>query len=244
MEAMDKTGQPAPTKAPFRKVNWLTRDIETTRRPDGTIIVRSRIPLDAYETHIPAFLGRWASLRPDAVWLAQRRGPAREWRNLTYGDAKRTVDALTQALLDRGLGPDRPVAILSGDSLEHALMTQAAMQARAPAAPISPAYSLLSQDHVKLRAIFAPIRPGLVMVPDGVAFAKALATLDLDGVTVVHVDRPAPGIAGERFDVLAATRVTPDVAASIAQITGDTLASCCSRRVRPACRRRSSIPEP
>ena len=236
MEAMDKAGQSADrlagqsagqsagqAKAPFRKVNWLKRDIETVRRPDGTIVMRSRIPLDPYETHIPAYLAHWARERPDGVWLAQRRGPARDWRTITYGEAKRTVDALTQALLDRGLGPDRPVAILSGNSLEHALMTQAAMQARAPAAPVSPAYSLLSQDHLKLRDIFARIKPGLVLVQDGVAFAKALAALDLDGVTIVHVDRPAPGIESERFDALAATRVTPDVAASIARIDGNTV---------------------
>ncbi len=70
------------------------------------------------------------------------------------------MDALTQALLDLGVGPGRPVAILSGNSIEHALMTLAAMQAGAPAAPVSPAYSLMSQDHVKLRYIFDLIRPG------------------------------------------------------------------------------------
>ena len=224
MEAMDKAGQPAPqAKPPFRKVNWLKRDIEMMRRPDGTIVMRSRIPLDPYETHVPAFLARWAKERPDTVWLAQRRGAAREWRTITYAQAKRTVDALTQALLDRGVGPDRPVAILSGNSLEHALMTQAAMQARTPAAPVSPAYSLLSQDHVKLRAIFERIKPGLVFVQDGVAFAKALAALDLDGVAIVHVDRPPPSVKSESYDDLAKTPVTDAVAQSIAKIDGETV---------------------
>ena len=219
MEAMG-AGGPKPA---FRKVDWLARDIETVRRPDGTIVMRSRIPLDPYERHVPAYLARWANERPDHVWLAQRRGPDRAWSRITYAQGKRTIDALTQALLDRGLGPDRPVAILSGNSLEHALLTQAAMQARAPAAPISPAYSLMSEDHLKLKTIFARIKPGLVLVQDGVAFAKALAALDLDGVTVVHVDRPPSGIDSTAFSDLTATAVTPDVAASLAKIDGDTV---------------------
>ena len=89
--------------------------------------------------------------------LAQRGGPNREWRKVSYAEAKRIVDALTQGLLNLGLD-GRPVAILSGNSIEHALMTQAAMQARAPAAPVSPAYSLMSHDHVKLKYLFDLIK--------------------------------------------------------------------------------------
>ena len=160
---------------------------------------------------------------PDRIWLAQRSGPDRQWRKLSYGDAKRTVDALTQGLLDLKLEPGRPVAILSGNSIEHALMTQAAMQARFPAAPVSPAYSLMSQDHVKLKYLFDLIKPALVMVQDGPTFEKALRALDLDGVTVVHVARPCEGIKSVGFADLAATPVTDAVEASIAKITPDTV---------------------
>lgn len=208
---------------PFRKVAWLPRDIAVERRPDGVIILTSRTPLNGYPTHIPAALAKWAAERPDHVWLAQRTGAARQWRNVTYAEAKRTVDALTQALLDMTLKPGAPVAILSGNSIEHALMTQAAMQARHPAAPVSPAYSLMSQDHAKLRYLFELIRPAIVMVQDGPPFAKALRALDLDGVQVVHVNRPCDGIASVSFDALAATPVTTAVAESIDAITPDTV---------------------
>ncbi|WP_273856084.1 AMP-binding protein, partial [Serratia liquefaciens] len=80
------------------------------------------------------------------------------------------VDALTQGLLNLGIADGRPVAILSGNSIEHALMTQAAMQARLPAAPVSPAYSLMSQDHLKLKYLFNLIKPAVVMVQDGPSF--------------------------------------------------------------------------
>ena len=88
---------------------------------------------------------------------------------------------VTQALLDRGFGPDKPVMILSSNSIEFALLTMAAMQARAPLAPVSPAYSVMSQDHAKLRYVFDLIKPGLVFVQNGEIYARALAALDLDG---------------------------------------------------------------
>src|SRR6201999_503669 len=124
-----------------------------------------------------------------------------------------------QGLLNLGIAEGRPVAILSGNSIEHALMTQAAMQARLPAAPVSPAYSLMSQDHLKLKYLFGLIKPAVVMVQDGPTFEKALKALDLSDVTVVHVARPCQGIKSIAFADLAATPVTKEVEDSIAQIT-------------------------
>src|SRR4030081_1955483 len=211
------------TKPAFRKIEWLERDIAVERRGDGVIVLKSRIPLQAYEKHIPASLAKWAKEAPDRTWLAQRAGTERQWRKLSYGEAKRTVDAMTQGLLNLGLHAGRPVAILSGNSIEHALMTQAAMQARFPAAPVSPAYSLMSQDHLKMKYLFGLIKPAVVMVQDGPTFEKALMALNLDGVTVVHVARPCDGIKSIAFADLAVTPVTKDVENSIAKITPDTV---------------------
>src|SRR3981189_3849179 len=207
------------TKPAFRKIEWLERDIAVERRPDGVIMLKSRIPLKPYEKHIPASLAKWAREAPNRIWLAQRTSSDRQWRKLSYGEAKRTVDALTQGLLDLKLEPGRPVAILSGNSIEHALMTQAAMQRRVPAAPVSPAYSLMSQDHVKLKYLFDLIKPDVVMVQDGPAFEKAVKATKLDGVPVVHVARPCEGIKSIAFAELAATPVTGGVEESIANIT-------------------------
>ncbi|WP_158669315.1 AMP-binding protein [Bradyrhizobium guangdongense] len=210
------------TKPAFRKVQWLKRDIDVERRGDGTVVLKSRIPLQPYEKHIPASLAKWAQEAPERTWLAQRGGPNREWRKVSYGEAKRTVDALTQGLLNLRLA-GRPVAILSGNSIEHALMTQAAMQALSPAAPVSPAYSLMSHDHVKLKYLFDLIQPAVVMVQDGPTFEKALNALDLSGITVVHVARPCDGIKSVSFAELAATPATADVEASIAQVAPQTV---------------------
>jgi feruloyl-CoA synthase len=208
---------------PFRKIEWLERDIAVERRPDGVIVLKSRIPLQSYGTHIPASLAKWANEAPERTWLAQRAGADRHWRRLSYGEAKRTVDALTQGLLNLGIEEGRPVAILSGNSIEHALMTQASMQARLPAAPVSPAYSVMSQEHVKLKYLFELIKPAVVMVQDGLTFEKALNALDLNGVTVIHVSRPCDGINSASFADLAATPVTKDVEESIAKIAPKTI---------------------
>src|SRR6202030_740747 len=96
-------------------------------------------------------------------------------------------------------------------------------RSRYPAAPVSPAYSLMSQDHVKLKYLFDLIKPALVMVQDGPAFEKALKALDLDGVTVVHVARPCEGIKSIPFADLAATPATSEVEGSIAKITAETV---------------------
>ena len=220
---MDGNAATVLEKPAFRKIHWLKRDIVVERRGDGTIILKSRIPLQAYEKHIPASLAKWAKKAPERIWLAQRGGPDRQWRKVSYAEAKRTVDALTQGLLDLKLGEGRPVAILSGNSIEHALLTQAAMQARHPVAPVSPAYSLMSQDHVKLKYLFELIKPGVVMVQDGPTFEKALRALDLDSVTVIHVARPCKGIESIAFADLAAMPVTQAVEESIAKIAPDTV---------------------
>ncbi len=68
------------TKPAFRKIEWLARDIAVEHRSDGTIILKSRIPLMAYQKHIPASLAKWAKQAPERIWLAQRAGADRQWR--------------------------------------------------------------------------------------------------------------------------------------------------------------------
>jgi feruloyl-CoA synthase len=214
-------------QVPFKPIDFLSRDVKVERRPDGTVVLQSNHPLRPYERHVPAFLAKWADEAPDRVWLAQRRGPSREWFKVTYGEARRQVDAVTQALLDRGFGPDKAVMILSSNSIEFALLTMAAMQARAPLAPVSPAYSVMSQDHAKLKYVYDLIKPGLVFVQNGEIYAGALAALDLSGVLLVHVDKAPPGdLLGRQslpWSELAATRPTDAVRRSVGRIEPATI---------------------
>src|SRR5258708_427337 len=213
----------SPVQTPFKPIEFLSRDVWGGRRPDGTIVLQSNHPLKPYEKHVPALLAKWAAEAPDRLWLAQRRGSAREWLKVTYSVAKQQVDAVTQVLLDGGFGPDRPVMILSSNSIEFALLSMAAMQARAPLAPVSPAYSVMSRDHAKLRYVFDLIRPGLVFVQNGEIYAGALDDLDLDGVLLVHADKPPPKRQSLPWSALVATKPTDAVARSIAAIEPKTV---------------------
>jgi feruloyl-CoA synthase len=215
-------------QTPFKPIEFLSRDIRVEKRDDGTILLQSNHRLKPYERQVPAFLAKWAAAAPDRVWLAQRRGPDRDWLKLTYAEAKKQVDALTQALLDRGFGPDKPIMILSSNSIEFALLSMAAMQARAPLAPVSPAYSVMSQDHAKLRYVFDLIKPGMVFVQNGEIYARALAALDLanldaGGVLLVHVDKPPPRMQSLPWSELLAAKPTDAVARSIEQIEPQTV---------------------
>jgi len=200
----------------------MARDIEDVRSSDGVVYLKSRVPLAPFAKHIPEYLAKWAAERPDQVWLGERDGLG-EWRTITYAVGKLQVDCLTEALLKLPRAEQGPLAILSGNSIEHALIAMAAMQARIPVAPISTAYSLQSSDHNKLKYIFDLIKPKTVFVQNASVYAKALSAVNADALNVVAVE------GGERdgvirFDALANTAVTESVAKSVAQIKPDTVA--------------------
>jgi feruloyl-CoA synthase len=193
------TADPA-VQPPFRPLPFKAPDIEVRRGEGGVVYLRSREPLAPVGRSIPHILDSRAALHPDRPWLRQRAPGHGPWRTVTYGEAARITRSLAQALLDRGLGPDAPLLILSANSIEHALMSLAAQRIGAPATPISPAYSLVSTDFAKLRHCFSAVQPRAIFVQTMDPFAKALAALDLAGVSVISAD----GSQGsEAFEALA-----------------------------------------
>ncbi|MDA8253492.1 MAG: feruloyl-CoA synthase [Rhodospirillales bacterium] len=209
--------------APIRPVRLGSPDVRFTHLPDGTIHVRPNRTLPPYPARITDRLAHWAAHAPDRAFLA-RRDAGGAWRSVTYAEAFATVGRIGQALLDRGLSPERPVAILSGNGIEHALLGLAAMHVGVPYAPISPAYSLVSRDYLKLLHIIRLLRPGLVFAESGSAFAAAIAAAAPPDAEVVVAgavpnDRPVT-----TFDTLARTAATAAVAAAAAAVGPDTVA--------------------
>ena len=209
---------------PFRPLEFMPRDIALERRGDGTLLLSSRVPLGPVEPHLPALLARQATARPHSPWLVQRRGPDRQWQRLSYGDAAAQADAVTQALLDLDR-PGRCVVVLSGNSLEHAVLQIAAMQARMPYVPITPAYSLLTQDLAKLQSLVDLLEPAVVFVQDARVFERALRGLSLpaDACWLV-AQNPPDDRAVRHWDDWVATPARADVARSVAAIRPDTVA--------------------
>ncbi len=145
-------------------------------RANGSIVLRSRHPLSAWETSITAVLRKRAAEHADRP-LAAQRDATDQWVTLSYGEAARKADALAAAFRTLGLGPRRPLMILSGNSLEHLLVSLGAYAAGAPVMPISVAYSLMSGDHARIKAIAELTEPGLVFAEDAGPFAGALDAL-------------------------------------------------------------------
>lgn len=205
-----------------RAVGLASLAVEVARRADGTVLVTPRAELGQYPRSLTERLEYWAREAPTRTLFAQRN-EAGDWRRVTHGEAWAAVRALGQALLDRGLGPERPVAILSGNGIEHGLLGLACLHVGVPYVPISTAYSLVSQDFSKLRHILGEVRPGLVFAADATAFARVLPALprDADLVTASGV---FPARATTLFADLLATRVGGDVDRAAARVEPDTVA--------------------
>ena len=163
------------------------------RRADGAQILRSPTELIDHKELVSDWLRYWNAHAPNRTLFAERRHG--EWVHLTYAQAWEQVLRLAEGLLKLGLGPKKPLMILSDNSIEHALLALAAMHIGVPVAPVSPAYSLLSGDHEKLRAVAALLEPGAVFASDAVRYAKALRALGRDSVSFEELLRHDPSDA-------------------------------------------------
>jgi feruloyl-CoA synthase len=190
--------------------------MDVERRGDGAILLRSPQKLGAHARAVGEWLLRWAAEAPDRVFLAERQGEV--WKELTYREALALARRIGQGLLERGLDSSRPVAILSDNSLDHALLALGAMHVGVPVAPVSPAYSLMSKDFAKLKSIFELLRPGLVWTADPAKFAHALAAVGATSTPVADLLAHAPGAEVDR----AFARVGPDTVAKILFTSGST----------------------
>ena len=191
------------------------------RRADGSTLVFSREPLAPYPERLTDRLLEWAGRDPDRILVAKRvRGG--DWRRISYAQALQSARAIAQALIDRGVSAERPIAILSDNDIEHLLLALGAMLAGVPFAPVSPAYSLVSQDYGKLRHIFRMLTPGLVFA-SGAAYGKAIDAVVPRDTPVVLGEGALAGRATVPFAELLATMPTSAVDAAHARVGADTI---------------------
>lgn len=202
----------------LRPVELWDADIAWERDDDGAILVWQTGALGAYPETMSDRIEHWAERRPDVTWMAERAPGGGDWQRVSYGDLLRHVRALAQALLDLDLSADRPLVILSGNSIPHALMALAAQYVGVPSAALAPAYSLLSKDHAKLIGIRDQITPGAVFADDLDRFAPAIDT--------VFAGLPRLGVSGggAGWEALLATPVTDAVDHARAATGPDTVA--------------------
>jgi feruloyl-CoA synthase len=185
-------------------------------RKGGNVYLRSPQKLAPAARCVTEWLVRWSDKTPGQVFLAERKGEG--WRKLTYRETYGEVRRIAQALLDRNLGPQRPVALLSDNGIDHALLSLAAMHVGVPVAPVSPAYSLMSKDFGKLKAIFELLQPGLVFAAEPKKFEAALAAVGAKSTSVDELLETTPGSTQEREHA----KLRPETVAKILFTSGST----------------------
>ena len=197
----------------------------------GVRYLRAEQPLAPdYGHRMTDKLVHWAETVPERTFMARRRknadGSTGEWRHVSYREALASARSIAQALLDRGLSAERPVAILSENDLEHALLALGCLVAGVPYCSVSPPYSTVSQDFEKLRHVLATLTPGLVYASDAARYGKAIAAA-VPADTEVAINTGAlparPAGAASTFDQLLATKPTPAVEAAMQATGPDTI---------------------
>jgi feruloyl-CoA synthase len=195
----------AETVPPLRAISFGNPAVAIDLRGDGTIYLRPKIALGDYPVRITDRLHHWADNEPERIFMAERNADG--WRKITYAQLLASARRIASGLLARDLSPEKPIVILSGNSIDHALMAFGALYAGIPFCPVSPAYSLISKDYGKLGYLMKLLTPGLVFADDAAKFADALRA-NVPAETEIAVSRGA--LSGRDVTSLADLLATPE----------------------------------
>jgi len=216
---------------PFRPLHFGVTRVSLRDGPTGTHYLQAEQALQDYPERLTDRFRQWATTVPDRTWIARRQTVTGDggqmlkgdWQRVSYGQGWVQARAIAQGLIARGLNAERPVVILSENSIEHALMAMGCMLAGVPFVPTSPAYSLISTDYDKLRHVLRTVTPGMVFASDAARYGKAIAAAVGSDVEVVLVDGDMASREVTPFAGLASTPETPAVDAAIAATGPDTI---------------------
>jgi feruloyl-CoA synthase len=211
----------------FRPLKFGVTRVSLRDGEPGTRYLQADQALQAFPDRLTDRLQHWAHTKPHQTFMARRvkntDGTLGDWRHITYAQAWQTSRSIAQSVIDRGLSAERPVVILSENSLEHALLALGCLIAGVPFVPTSPPYSLVSVDYDKLKHVLRTVTPGMVFASDA-RYAKAIAATVGDDMEVVMCEGAVPGRTVTAFDSLCATAATPAVDAAMAATGPDTIA--------------------
>jgi feruloyl-CoA synthase len=210
----------------FRPLTFGVTRVHLRDGKSGTHYLQADQDLQTYPDRMSDRLQHWAQTAPQRTFMARREkkpdGSLGDWRHVSYAQAWSIARNIAQGLITRGLNAERPVAILSENSLEHALMALGCLVAGVPFVPVSPPYSLVSVDYDKLKHVLRTVTPGLVFAQDA-RYAKAIAATIGDGVEVVLHEGTVYGRAVTTFADLCSTPATGAVDAAMAATGPDTI---------------------
>ena len=194
---------------------------------DGAQYLSAEQPLGDYPIRITDRLQHWALTAPQRTFMAKREkladGTTGDWQHISYAQAWASARCIAQALINRGLSAEKPVAILSENDLDHALLALGCMVAGVPFVPVSPPYCLVSQDFDKLRYVLKTTTPALVFAADGTRYAKTIQAAVAVDTEVVLGTGQIEGRSTMPFTDLLATPATPAVDAAMQATGPDTI---------------------
>ena len=221
-------------KTSFLKIKTIKIDIQKEINHDGSIVLKSSVKLKKRPHRMTERLVYWAKETPDKVFIGQRapappkgqssptsEGQGEAWRTLTFSETYEKVKSIAQYLLKSPVSTEKPLAILSENSIEHGLMALAAMHIGVPYSSLAPAYALRSTDYAKLRHTLNLLTPGLIFVQNGSIYQKALEAV-AGGIEIVAVDAPLSNHTV--FDDIIKTKPTRAVQKAFKRIQPDTIA--------------------
>src|SRR5712671_4021448 len=224
MSAKPNMPHPAATSsAPLRPISFGNPAVNVERRQDGTIYLRPKTPLGDYPVRLTDRLHHWAKAEPNRIFMAERDASG-EWRQISYAQLLASSRHIASGLLARGLSAEKPIVILSGNSIDHALIAFGALYAGIPFCPVSPAYSLVSKDFGKLGFVMKLLTPGLVFADDAEKFADALAANVPAGTEIAASRGRLPGRDVTKLSDLLATPEHSRLDATHDAIGPDTIA--------------------
>ena len=214
------------TQAKFRPLKFGVTRVEVRDGQSGTHYLKAEQALQDFPDRMTDRLRHWAEQEPERTMFARRvkqaDGSLGDWRHISYQEAWTTARNIAQGLIDRGLNAERPVAILSENSLEHAMLALGCMLAGVPFVPTSPPYSLISVDYDKLKHVLKTVTPALVFAQDE-RYAKAITATMGDDIEVVMANGSVPGRTTTSFAQLCAVPATDAVDRAIAATGPDTI---------------------
>lgn len=213
-----------PPLPPFRDAGLMPIDLDVERRDDGTIVLRTRIPLADYDANIPAEFARSAAANPEKTALTHRTPGRDGWEFITYSTLKRQVDAASQWLIDHA-PRGKPLLLIADNSPAFVIGTFAGWAAGLPVCPVSSAYGAMGGDFGRLAHVVNKVKPGVVFAEDSAKLAAAIDSLDFDDAVIItqepgRLSKPAMAI-----DTILETLPTKAVLAGIAAIRPDDLAA-------------------
>lgn len=215
------------TTAKYRPLKFGVTQVQQRLGDNGVRYIKAEQPLAPHANRMTDRLLHWAEQAPDRTFMARRKkmpdGSRGDWEHISYAQALARAQSIGQALVNRGLSVDRPVAILSENDLEHAMISLGCMMAGVPFCPVSAAYSTISQDYEKLRHVLGTITPGMVYAADAQRYGRAILQAVGDGIEVVLGEGQLEGRASLLYADLLLTPVQPSLQTAFEATGHDTV---------------------